>query len=199
MMTKTQQVLEIARDVGVIRAKDMAARGIHPSVLQHLEQQGLLIRSGRGLYTSVEAEITEHHSLVEAVKRVPNGVICLLSALSFYELTSQAPFEVWMAIAQKARRPKDRLLPFRIVYMSGSALDLGIEEHQIEGITVRVYCIAKTVADCFKYRNKIGLDVALEALRECWLKRRCSIDEIGRYARFCRVENVMRPYLEILE
>ena len=199
MMTKTQQVLEIARDVGVIRAKDMAARGIHPSVLQHLAQQGLLIRSGRGLYTSVEAEITEHHSLVEAVKRVPNGVICLLSALSFYELTSQAPFEVWMAIAQKARRPKDRLLPFRIVYMSGSALDLGIEEHQIEGITVRVYCIAKTVADCFKYRNKIGLDVALEALRECWLKRRCSIDEIGRYARFCRVENVMRPYLEILE
>lgn len=199
MMTKTQQVLEIARDVGVIRAKDMAARGIHPSILQHLEQQGLLIRSGRGLYTSVEAEITEHHSLVEAVKRVPNGVICLLSALSFYELTSQAPFEVWMAIPQKARRPKDRLLPLRIVYMSGSALKLGIEEHQIEGISVRVYCIAKTVADCFKYRNKIGLDVALEALRECWLKRRCSIDEIGRYARFCRVENVMRPYLEILE
>lgn len=199
MMTKTQQVLEIARDVGVIRAKDMAARGIHPSILQHLEQQGLLIRSGRGLYTSHEADITEHHTLVEAVKRVPNGVICLLSALNFYELTSQAPFEVWMAIAQKARRPKDDLLPLRIVYMSGSALELGIEEHQIEGITVKVYCIAKTVADCFKYRNKIGLDVALEALRECWLKRRCSIDEIWQYAKICRVENVMRPYLDTLE
>ncbi len=198
-MNKTQQVLEIARNVGVIRAKDMAAQGIHPSVLQNLEQQGLLIKSGRGLYTSMEADITEHHSLVEAVKRVPNGVICLLSALSFYELTSQAPFEVWMAIPQKARHPKDNLIPLRIVYMSGSALDMGIEDHRIEGITVRVYCIAKTVVDCFKYRNKIGLDVALEALRECWLKRRCSIDEIWRYARFCRMENFMRPYLDSLE
>ena len=138
-MNKTQQVLEIARNVGVIRAKDMAAQGIHPSVLQHLEQQGLLIRSGRGLYTSMEADITEHHSLVEAVKRVPNGVICLLSALSFYELTSQAPFEVWMAIPQKARHPKDNLIPLRIVYMSGEALNVGIEEHRIEGINVRVY------------------------------------------------------------
>ncbi len=198
-MTKTQQVLKIARDVGVIRAKDMAARGIHPSVLQHLAQQGLLIRSGRGLYTSVEADITEHHTLVEAVKRVPNGVICLLSALSYYELTSQAPFEVWMAIPQKARHPKDNLIPLRIVYMSGETLDVGIEEHRIEGITVRVYCIAKTVVDCFKYRNKIGLDVALEALRECWRERRCSIDEIWRYARFCRMENVIRPYLDTLE
>ena len=198
-MNKTQQVLEIARNVGVIRAKDMASRGIHPSVLQNLEQQGLLIKSGRGLYTSMEADITEHHSLVEAVKRVPNGIICLLSALSFYELISQAPFEVWIAIPQKARHPKDNLLPLRIVYMSGEALDLGIEEHQIEGITVRLYCIAKTVADCFKYRNKIGLDVALEALRQCWLKRRCSIDEIWRYARSCRMENVMRPYLDSLE
>ena len=198
-MNKTQQVLEIARNVGVIRAKDMAAQGIHPSVLQHLEQQGLLIRSGRGLYTSMEADITEHHSLVEAVKRVPNGVICLLSALSFYELTSQAPFEVWMAIPQKARHPKDNLIPLRIVYMSGEALNVGIEEHRIEGINVRVYCIAKTVVDCFKYRNKIGLDVALEALRECWLKQRCSIDEIWQYARFCRMENVIRPYLDTLE
>lgn len=198
-MNKTQQVLEIARNVGVIRAKDMAAQGIHPSVLQSLEQQGLLIRSGRGLYTSMEADITEHHSLVEAVKRVPSGVICLLSALSFYELTSQAPFEVWIAIPQKARHPKDNLIPLRIVYMSGEALDVGIEEHRIEGITVRVYCIAKTVVDCFKYRNKIGLDVALEALRSCWLKQRCSIDEIWRYARFCRMENVIRPYLDTLE
>ena len=198
-MNKTQQVLEIARNVGVIRAKDMAAQGIHPSVLQNLEQQGLLIRSGRGLYTSMEADITEHHSLVEAVKRVPSGVICLLSALSFYELTSQAPFEVWIAIPQKARHPKDNLIPLRIIYMSGKALDVGIEEHRIEGITVRVYGIAKTVVDCFKYRNKIGLDVALEALRECWLKQRCSIDEIWQYARFCRMENVIRPYLDTLE
>ncbi len=198
-MTKTQLVLEIARNVGVIRAKDIASRGIHPSVLQHLEQQGLLIRSGRGLYTSMEADITEHHSLIEAVKRVPSGVICLLSALSFYELTSQAPFKVWMAIPQKARHPKDNLIPLRIVYMSGEALNVGIEEHRIEGITVRVYCIAKTVVDCFKYRNKIGLDVALEALRQCWLKQRCSIDEIWRYARFCRMENVIRPYLDTLE
>lgn len=197
-MSNSQQVLEIAREAGVIRAKDMVLHGIHPSVLQRLERQGLLLKSGRGLYTPVDANITEHHSLVEAAKRVPHGVICLLSALSFYELTSQAPFAVWIAISQKARRPKDTLLPLRIVYMSGKALDAGIEEHLIEGVSVQVYCIAKTIADCFKYRNKIGLDVALEALREGWREKKCSMDELWHYAKICRVQNVMLPYLESL-
>ncbi|MEH2135133.1 type IV toxin-antitoxin system AbiEi family antitoxin domain-containing protein [Nostoc sp.] len=197
-MTKMQQVLELAHNVGAIRAKDAEAKGIHRDYLKRLEQQGLLIRSARGIYTSTLAEITESHSLVEAVKRVPHGVICLLSALSFYELTTQAPFEVWLAIPQKARAPKEDILPLRIVYMSGKALESGIEEYEIEGVRVPVYCPAKTVVDCFKFRNKIGLDVALEALRECLKERRCTIDEIWHYAKICRMQNVMRPYLESL-
>ncbi|PHJ56864.1 transcriptional regulator [Nostoc linckia z18] len=197
-MTKMQQVLELAHNAGAIRAKDAEAKGIHRDYLKRLEQQGLLIRSARGIYTSTLAEITESHSLVEAVKRVPHGVICLLSALSFYELTTQAPFEVWLAIPQKARAPKEDILPLRIVYMSGKALESGIEEYEIEGVRVPVYCPAKTVVDCFKFRNKIGLDVALEALRECLKERRCTIDEIWHYAKICRMQNVMRPYLESL-
>ena len=193
-----QQVLELAHDMGVIRAKDAEAKGIHREYLKRLEQQGLLIRSARGIYTFTDAEITENHSLVETVKRVPHGVICLLSALSFYELTTQAPFEVWLTIAQKARAPKEDMLPLRIVYMSGLSLESGIEEHEIEGVRVRVYSVAKTVVDCFKFRNKIGLDVAKEALRECLKERRCTIDSIWHYAKICRMQNVMRPYLEAL-
>lgn len=193
-----QQVLELAHEMGVIRAKDAEAKGIHPEYLKRLEQQGLLIRSARGLYTFTEAEITKSHSFVEAAKRVPHGIICLLSALSFYELTTQAPFEVWLTISQKARAPKEDILPLRIVYMSGQALESGIEEHEIEGVRVRVYSVAKTVVDCFKFRNKIGLDVAIEALRSGTRERHCSIDEIWHYAKICRMQNVMRPYLESL-
>lgn len=197
-MTKMQQVLELAHDMGVIRAKDAEAKGIHREYLKRLEQQGLLIRSARGIYTFTDAEITESHSLVETIKRVPHGVICLLSAFSFYELTTQSPFEVWLTIPQKARAPKEDMLPLRIVYMSGEALESGIEEYEIEGVRVPVYSVAKTVVDCFKFRNKIGLDVALEALRECLKERRCTIDEIWHYAKICRMQNVMRPYLEAL-
>ncbi len=197
-MSKTQQLLDLVREVGVIRAKDVEAKGIHREYLKRLEQQGLLMRSGRGIYTFANAEITESHSLVEATQRVPHGVICLLSALSFYELTTQAPFEIWLAIDQKARSPKDNLLPLRIVHMSNKTLKAGIEEHDIEGVRVPVYSVAKTVIDCFKFRNKIGLDVALEALRECRRERRCTVDELWHYAKICRMQNVIRPYLEFL-
>ncbi|MDY6781712.1 MAG: type IV toxin-antitoxin system AbiEi family antitoxin domain-containing protein [Cyanobacteriota bacterium] len=197
-MPKTEQALALARDVGVIRAKDLEDRGIHREYVRQLEEQGLLMRSGRGIYTCLDAELTESHSLVEAQARVPHGRICLLSALSFHQLTTQAPFEVWLAIDQKARSPKEELIPLRIVYMSGQALEAGIEEHEIEGVPVKIYSIAKTVVDCFKYRNKIGLDVALEALRESWRGRRCTMDELWHYAKLCRVKNVIRPYLESL-
>lgn len=197
-MTKMQQVLDLARDVGVIRAKDVEAKGIHREYLKRMEQQGLLVRSARGIYTFADADITESHTLVEAIKRVPHGVICLLSALSFHELTTQAPFEVWLAIPPKTRTPKENLLPLRIVHVSGEALLSGIEEHEIEGVRLPVYSPAKTVVDCFKFRNKIGLDVALEALRECLRERRCTVDEIWHYAKICRMQNVMRPYLESL-
>jgi predicted transcriptional regulator of viral defense system len=157
-----------------------------------------LDRPARGLYTVHDAQVTEHHSLAEACKRVPHGVVCLISALRFHGFTTQAPFEVWLAIDRKARRPRQDLPPLRIVRFSGKALTQGIETHLIEGVKVRLYSPAKTIADCFKYRNKIGLDVALEALRECWRERRCTMDELWRFAKTCRVSNVMRPYLESL-
>jgi predicted transcriptional regulator of viral defense system len=125
-------------------------------------------------------------------------VVCLLSALRFHDLTTQAPFEIWLAIGEKAWRPRMKYPPLRIVRFSMAALGAGIEKHQIEGVTVHVYTPAKTVADCFKYRNKIGLDVAIEALRECWRARRCTMDDLWHFAGICRVRNVMRPYLEAL-
>jgi predicted transcriptional regulator of viral defense system len=197
-MSKTAQVLEIANQVGVVRVKELESQGFHRKYLERLEEQGLLIRSGRGIYTSLEAEITESHSLVEVAKRVPHGVVCLLSALSFYDLTTQNPFEVWLAIHYKKRSPKDDLLSLRTVYMSGKAWEEGVQIYEVEGVPVRIYCLAKTVVDCFKYRHKIGLDVALEALKECLRQRRCQIDELWYYAKICRVKNVMRPYLEAL-
>jgi predicted transcriptional regulator of viral defense system len=196
--SKTEQVLLLAREVGVLRPKDIEAQGIHREYLRRLENKGLLFRSGRGLYTLCDTAVTENHSLASACKRVPKGIVCLLSALRFHELTTQAPFEVWLAIDGKARFPKEEILPLRIVYMSGKALTAGVEEHLIEGVIVRAYSIPKTVADCFKYRNKIGLEVALEALRASWQERRCTMDELWHYAKICRVANIMRPYLESL-
>ena len=155
-------------------------------------------RVGRGLYTLPQTAATEHHSLVEACKRVPQGVICLLSALRFHGLTTQNPFEVWIAIGPKAWRPRGGVAKLRVFHLSGSVLTSGVEEHRIEGATVRVYSPAKTVADCFKFRNKIGLDVALEALREYRRAHRAGMDELWRFARVCRVAEVMRPYLEAL-
>jgi predicted transcriptional regulator of viral defense system len=196
--SKTEQVLSLIRNSGVVRPKDLEAHGIHREYLRRLEQQGSLVRTGRGLYTLANADISEHYSLAEASKRVPHGVICLLSALRFHGLTTQAPFEVWIAIHRKARTPKEPMLPLHVVYMSGQAFQAGIETHQVVGVTVPVFCPAKTVADCFKYRHKIGLDVALEALQECWTERRVTMDELWHYAKICRMSQVMRPYLEAL-
>jgi predicted transcriptional regulator of viral defense system len=196
--SSSRQVLQLARDNQLIRSRDLRARGIHPESLRRLEQQGMLVRAGRGIYTLPQNDLTEHQSQIEACARVPHGIICLLSALRFHRLTTQAPFEIWMAIANKARPPKDNILPLRIVYMSGKAFSEGIEEHDCAGLPVKVYSIAKTVADCFKYRHKIGMDVALEALRESWNGNRCTIDELWHYAQICRVARVIYPYLESL-
>jgi len=196
--TQADRVLEIAREVGVLRPRDLARHGIAREYLARLSRAGLLERSGRGLYVLPDAELTEHHSLVEGAKRIPAGIVCLLSALRFHELTTQAPFEVWLALPPAARRPRPGTPPLRIVRFSGRALTEGVEAHVIEGVRVRVYNPAKTVADCFKYRNKIGLDVALEALRETWRERRATMDELWHFAEVCRVATVMRPYLESL-
>jgi predicted transcriptional regulator of viral defense system len=196
--SKSNQVLNIVRKSGILRPRDLASRSIPRTYLQRLHEHGLLVKEARGLYKLPNAEVTENHSLAEACKRVPRGVVCLLSALQFHKLTTQAPSEVWLALDRKARAPREGGQPLRLVRMSGRALTEGIEDHRIEGVAVKVYKPAKTVADCFKYRNKIGLDVALEALRDYRQKHRAGMDELWRFAKICRVERVMRPYLEAL-
>lgn len=193
-----EKIISLAKEGGIIRPRDLDAYGIPREYLRRLSDKGILERQSRGIYTLRDVELTEHHNLMQACKRLPKGVVCLLSALRFHGLTTQAPFEIWMAIDRKARLPKVEGAPLHLVRFSGEALTEGIERHRIEGVDVSVYCPAKTVADCFKYRNKIGLDVALEALRECRRERRCTMDELWRYAKICRVANVIRPYLEAL-
>lgn len=197
-MTKSSKVLDLVRKVGVLRPRDLDPYKIPRIYLSRLCAAGKLQRIGRGLYVLPGSSVTEHHSIAEACKRVPKGVVCLLSALRFHEFTTQAPFEVWLAIGEKAWRPRLEYPALRIVHFSEATLTAGVEEHQIEGVTVQVYSPAKTVADCFKFRNKIGLDVAIEALRECRRDRRCTMDDLWHYAEICRVRNVMRPYLESL-
>nr|WP_281722472.1 type IV toxin-antitoxin system AbiEi family antitoxin domain-containing protein [Nitrosomonas nitrosa] len=194
----TTRALKLIERAGVARTGELTAHGIQRVHLQRLEQRGLIERAGRGLYRLTDAELSEHESFIETAKRVPNGVLCLLSALNFHHLTTQNPFEVWLAIERGTHRPRITSPPLRLHLFSGAAFTEGIEEHKLEGVTVRVYSVAKTVADCFKYRNKIGLDVALEALRECRRDRRATADEIQHYAEICRVANVMSPYLEAL-
>jgi len=196
--TKGDLVLRLLRRKGVVRASDLERHGIPRVYLTRLCQKGLVERVGRGLYRLARAETSEYITLAEAAKLVPNGVVCLLSALSFHGLTTQIPHEVWMAIDVKARRPKVAGVPLRIVRFSGKALAAGVEIHRIDGVLVKITCPAKTVADCFKYRNKIGLDVALEALRECRRQRKCSLEDLWHYAKICRVANVMKPYLEAI-
>jgi predicted transcriptional regulator of viral defense system len=193
-----ERVLALAHRKGVLRPRDLDALGIPREHLRRLHARGLLLRPGRGLYVPADARPTETQSLVEACKRAPRGVVCLLSALQFHALTTQAPFEVWMALGEKAWLPRVDYPPLRIVRFSGPALTTGVEEHRIGGATIKVYGPAKTAADCFKYRHKIGLDVALEALRDCWRRRKATMDELWQAARVCRMTNVMRPYLESL-
>jgi predicted transcriptional regulator of viral defense system len=193
---RTQRILEIVEQEGVLRPRDLDAHGIPRIYLSRLCERGFLQRTGRGLYVLPNADVSEHHTLAEACKRVPHGVVCLLSALRFHGLTTQSPHEVWLAIGSKAWRPQVDYPPLRFVRFSARTLEAGVEEHSIEGVLVRVYNPAKTVADCFKYRNKIGVDVALEALRDCRRQKRCTNDELWHYAKLCRVANVMRPYME---
>ena len=184
-----------ALPAGVFRARDVATSRV---ALARLTRAGSLERVGRGLYVHAKANVTEHHTLVEATVRVPRGVVCLLSALRFHGLTTQSPHEVWMAIGIKARKPVTDWPPLRIVRFSGAALGFGVEKHLIENVTVRITSREKTVADCFKYRNKVGLDVALEALRDYLRARRRSVDALMEAAAASRVTNVIRPYLEAL-
>jgi predicted transcriptional regulator of viral defense system len=197
MPTNTAALIAMAQQTGFITTRAAREQGIAPYALQRLTERGTLMRVARGIYALVDAPpITEHVTLIEACLRVPAGVICLLSALRFHDLTTQIPHAVWMAIDRKARRPTVEYPPLHIVRFSGPARTTGIETHIVAGETIRVYSIAKTVADCFKYRNTIGLDVAIEALTDAWKGRRTTIDALWKSAKIDRVAAVMRPYLE---
>lgn len=193
-----EQILALLKQRGVLRPRDLDAYQIPRRYLSRLHQRGLLERSARGLYTAAHAELSEKQTIVEVSKRIPKGTVCLLSALSIHEITTQSPFEIWLAIDRKGWLPQVKDLPIRIVRFSGEALTSGVEHHVIDGVTVPVYNPAKTIADCFKYRNKIGLDISIEALKEGWRDKKFNMDDIWKYSQICRVQNVMQPYLASL-
>jgi predicted transcriptional regulator of viral defense system len=192
------RLLRLARWHGSVSRREVAEAKIHTQTLSRLVRAGTLERVARGRYRLPNAPVTEHHGLALVAAAAPKAVICLLSALSFHQIGTQLPHEVWIALDRRSRRPSLTYPRLRVVRFGGDALTEGVEAHRIEGETVHVYSVAKTIADTFKYRNKIGLDVALEALREAWRARRFTMDKMYRYARICRVERVMRPYLAIL-
>jgi len=190
------RVLRLIRKMGLARPRELEAYGISRAQLARLVSDGFVVRQARGIYAAAPHAPTAAHTLAQVAKRVPRGVFCLLTALRFHGLTTQAAPEVWIALPEKARRPQLATPRLRVARFSGGALTEGIEEHQAEGVTLRIYSAAKTVADCFKYRNKIGVDVAVEALRDFTRKHRGGSRDLHRYARICRVARVMQPYLD---
>lgn len=196
--TDHDKALKLARRSRGVSTQELAAVGVHRQVLTRLVSSGELERVARGLYRLPERPVTEHHGLAIAGAAVPQGIVCLLSALRFHGIGTQLPSQVWIAIDGRAKRPALKYPPLRVVRYTGMAWTEGITTHRLEGQKVRIYGVAKTLADCFKYRHKIGLDVALEALRESWRARRFTMDELDHFAGICRVRRVMRPYLEAL-
>ncbi len=194
--TKRQRVIQLFNKRRFLRPRDLDEFNISREYLNKLYVEGVLERPSRGLYVLPDSQPSELRTIVEACKLVPKGTVCLLTALRIHELTTESPFEVWMAIGEKDRKPKIAYPPLRIVRHSGQSLSHGVEHRKIEGVTISVYSPAKTVADCFKYRNKIGLDVAIEALRDCRKQKKATNDEIWKAAKICRMANVMRPYME---
>ncbi|MCD9004962.1 type IV toxin-antitoxin system AbiEi family antitoxin domain-containing protein [Luteimonas sp. XNQY3] len=194
--TLEDAALALAKRQPLLRARDLTRRGLSTVILGRLVAAGKLERIARGVYSLPGSRLSEHRSLAEAALRVPKGVICLLSALRVHEIGTQAPHEVWMAIPPNSPSPRLDQSALRVVRMSGAALTEGIVSVEIDGVSVPVFDPNKTVADCFKYRNKIGLDVALEALHDGWSKGKLSMDALWRYATVDRVANVMRPYME---
>lgn len=182
----------------IFRSKDLEALGYSRPGIRVAVEQGEFEQISRGLYRRTNADTTEHHSLAIITKRIPTANICLISALNFHGLTTQLPHQVWIAIGNKDRHPKLDYPAIRVQRFSTKALEAGIETHLIEGIEVKVYSVAKTIVDLFRYRNKIGLDIALEALREGWNEKRFTMNELNRLAKLCRMQKVMTPYLESL-
>lgn len=198
LTTKRERVLALAKKSGLIRPRDVVALGISGEYLNKLLAEGELERPTRGVYRLPDRPVTERTQLAEIAKRVPKAVVTLLSALQFHGLTTQLPHEIWIAIPEGMRTPRVDYPTVRVTRFADEPYRFGIEKHRVDGIEVKVYSAAKTVADCFKLRGQIGLDVALEALRDCWRKRKATADQLWKAARVCRMTNVMRPYMEAM-
>ncbi|MCH8147777.1 MAG: AbiEi antitoxin N-terminal domain-containing protein [Planctomycetes bacterium] len=191
-----ERILALLKKRQILRARDLTSEGIPRSYLSRLVEEGVLLRSGRGIYFAADTDFTAFQSLAEVAQRIPHSVICLLSALQVHELTTEMPHEVWIAISRTARIPKVDYPAVRAVRFSDTAFKYGVEKHNVGKTEIQVYSAAKTVVDCFKYRNKIGIDVATQALRDCWQQRKATMDELWEAAKVCRMSNVMRPYME---
>lgn len=198
MATHEATARKLLARLSPIRSRDLVAAGLTRSHISRMVAQGTIQRIARGLYTLPKRQLPAEAELITVAARAPRALFCLLTALRLHELTTQAPSEVWIAIGNKEHAPRLQHPPLRVVRFSEKSLRAGIEIRRLHGVDVRVTNVAKTVADCFKFRNKIGLDVALEALREARTRRRFSQDELWHYARVNRVTNVMRPYLEAI-
>ena len=198
-MEKEISTLNLVNSGGILRARDFARAGISSIKIQKAKQSGEIVQLGRGLYVSSSRKPTSQDHLAEIAIKYPRSIFCLLTALQIHGITTQAPHEVWLAIDNKAREPSIDYPPLRIARFSGQAFTEGWEPKSIDGVVqVLVTTVAKTIADCFKYRNKIGLDVALEALKDAWRQKKVTMDELWEAAEICRMTNVMRPYLESL-
>ncbi len=198
MKTADRQIKRILGRGGTARSWELVAAGISRSEISRRVAAGTLVRVARGLYALPDYEGGEHAAMVEVAKRAPRVVFCLLTALRVHDLTTQSPHEVWIAIGNKDHPPRMAYPRLRTVRVFPASLNAGVETRKVDGTTIRVTSVAKTIADCFKFRNKVGLDVALEALREARREKRASMDDLWRFAQIDRVVNVMRPYLEAL-
>jgi predicted transcriptional regulator of viral defense system len=183
---------------GVIRTAEALRAGVHPRTLYALRDEGFLERLERGLYRLAELPEIGQPDLVTVALKVPSGVICLISALAFHDLTTQIPHEVSVALRRRSGTPRLQFPPIRIYWFASDALTAGVETHEIDGVPVRIYSPEKTLADCFKFRNKIGLETAVEALRLYRQRRKLNTQALMEYAAIDRVKNVMRPYLEAM-
>ncbi len=196
--TQARRVLDLVRQMGMLRPIHLQDIGIPRVVLARLMVSGQLERVGRGLYRLPDSPASEQEGVVCVAVKVPQAVFCLLTALQIHELTTQLPRQIWIALPQGSHTPKNDYPPVKMVQMKGAAFSEGIEVIEIDQVAIRVYSVAKTVADCFKHRNKIGLDVAIEALRDALAQKKVTANDLWRFAKICRVANVMRPYLETL-
>jgi predicted transcriptional regulator of viral defense system len=198
MQQSIQEALQIFEKKKVMRSTEVFAEGIQPRTLYQMRDDGLVVQEGRGLYRLADEQTWSDPDLAVVALRIPKGVICLISALYFHQLTTQIPHEVYVALPRDSEKPRIQYPPTRFFWISPEPFKAGIETHKIDNVDVKVYGVAKTIADCFKFRNKTGMDVALESLREGLRQKRCTPEEILRFARIDRVEGVILPYLEAL-